>query len=142
MRRRILSLSLLVATAAGCAREEPPTGTGAREAAAGFFEAVVRRDWPTAYAGLHPESRRGLDTAAFIRKAKTYRAALGFEPAKVVVRSCVEQGEQATAHLLLTDALDSRRHSFRESIALKRAPDGWGVVLHRGFGRSVKVQPR
>lgn len=142
MRRILPVLGFLFAALIGCAREGPPTGTGAREAAAAFFEAIVRRDWPTAYAGLHPVSRRGLDSATFTRKAQTYRAALGFEPAKVVVRSCDEQGERATVHMLLTDANDSRRHSYREAIALQRSTDGWRIVLHKGFGRPAKTQPR
>jgi hypothetical protein len=125
----------LCALAAGCGREAAtPAGTGAREAAQGYYEALVRQDWPRAYAALHPQSRGRLGPERFAALAADHRRGVGFEPAAVHVRSCEEQGDEATAYVVLTGVhVTKERH--RDAVRLLRDGDGWGVVLPPTFGR-------
>ena len=133
MSRRLPALGLLLLV--GCGGPPAPAGTGAREAAADYFEALARRDWPAAHDKLAPESRQRFGREVFAGKAQAYRKALGFDLAKVHLRSCEEQGDRAVAHLTLADAADTRKNSYRESVVLRRGPEGSGVVLPKNFGK-------
>jgi hypothetical protein len=128
----------LCALAAGCGREATaPAGTGAREAAQGYYEALVRQDWPRAYDALHPQSRGRLRPEQFAALAADHRRGVGFEPSAVHVRSCEEQGDEATAHVVLTGTnVTKERH--RDAVRLLRDGDGWGVVLPPTFGRPAR----
>ena len=129
-------LVLLAFAMAGCGSPpEPARDTGSRQAAADFFNAITASDWMTAFASLHPESRKNLTAAAFTTRAQVYRKKLGFEPGKVHVGICEEQGDTANAHLTISDASNSRKHRFREAIVVRKAPDRWAVILPANFGR-------
>jgi hypothetical protein len=118
---------------AGCASEH--TGTGAEAAVRGYYEALVRRDWATAYAALTPGSRRQVSAGEFARLGENYRRGLGFEPQTVLVRSCLERGAEATAYLLLRGKGGARYRFYRDAVTLRHGPAGWGVVLPPRFGR-------
>lgn len=136
--RGALLLVVVIAFAvSGCgSREEPsPLGTGARAAATDYFDALAQRNWAAAYAKLDAESKRQVAAAAFARRAEAYVKRLGFDFRKAHLRSCDEQGEKATAHLTLSDRQGTRKHSYRESIMLRRDVQGWGVTLPANFGR-------
>src|SRR5579883_3513646 len=92
------AVAVMVALAAGgCGREAAPAVSEARLAVRSYYVAVVRGDWPAAYALLAPEVQTRLGADDFAALGKTYRAGFGFEPAAVEVRSCDEHGEEATA---------------------------------------------
>ena len=69
----------------GSSPEELP-GTGAKECAHGYFEALIQRDWPKAYALLESKSQKRCSSQQFSRLAQSYRDHLGFEPETVQVR--------------------------------------------------------
>jgi hypothetical protein len=122
---------------AGCGTgPQPPAGTSAAEAVRGFYTALLRQDWPRAYAALHAESRSRWSPEQFARLAAQYRRDLGFEPEQVHVRSCEERGAEATAHVVFTGPGASGPRFFKEAVRLRRGPDGWGVVLAQKFGRA------
>jgi hypothetical protein len=131
--RPLLLLLLLAIAGCGGGPATPP-GTGAREAAAAFFEAIARQDWNAAFDKIHGDSRKGLTLIEFSTRAGNYRKALGFELEKVHVRLCEEQGDKANAHLVLSDANDSRTNSFREAMLLRKEHDEWRIVVPPSFG--------
>jgi hypothetical protein len=134
--RRTWAFGVVVLGAAlGCDRAAPPEpGTGAKEAARGFFEALVRQDWAGAYAALDAASRGRCGAGAFARLAEGYRRQLGFEPTAVQVRACEERGAEATAHVALTGRGAARHRFYRDAVTLRREADGWRVVLPPQFG--------
>lgn len=118
----------------GCGKEPAaPVNTGARDKAREFFEALVRRDTVAAYATLDRDSQARLTRDDFAWLSDHYLRKFGFPATKVVIRFCDEQGGAATAHVLLTTASNSRKESYRESVALKREDSGWAVVLSGQF---------
>jgi hypothetical protein len=128
-----LLLGLLVL--AGCqSRPTVSTGTGAKEKAFDFFDAIRRKDWPAAYTTVDPASRPGLTTDAFARLAEQYRWSIGFEPEQVFVTACDEQAESATAHIVYVGHSQSRQR-HKDGITLRKTVDGWAVVLPANFGR-------
>jgi hypothetical protein len=130
-------LLLLAGSLAGCGSAPPaPERTGAEEAVRAFFEALVRREWPRAFAAVHPESRARWDAGQFARRAADFRAGLGFEPARVGISACEEQGGEAIAHVLITGRAGGRLRHYKDAVVLRRAEGGWGVVLPPGFGRT------
>jgi hypothetical protein len=122
--------------AAGCGHGNAE-GTGAEEVTRTYFEALCRRDWPAAFAALHPDSRRAGEKA-FSRLAASYRRGLGFEPGEVRIRSCEEHGDEAVAHVVITGQVSNRHRSFKDAVVLRHGPGGWGVVLTPRFGRADK----
>jgi hypothetical protein len=82
-----------------------------------------------------PPAKEKLDAANFQKRAETYCGQLGFKLADVQIRTCEEQGSRAIAHVTLADAAGSRKHNWRDSVALERSEKGWGVVLPAQFGR-------
>jgi hypothetical protein len=127
----------LLGWTAGCDKAtEPPAGTGAREAAQSYGEAVCRQDWSQAYAVLHPDSRKNLDEDQFAYLAAAYHTGIGFHPTEVRVRSCEEQSNRAIAHLVFLSDSPARQR-FKETLLLQKSSAGWGVVLPDGFGNSL-----
>jgi hypothetical protein len=123
----------------GCSHSpEQPPGTGAKECAQGYYEALIRQDWPRAFACLDPESRKRSSSSQFSRLAQSYRSGLGFEPDAVHVRACEERGTQATAHVVLTGGGGTKGHRYKDAVTLRRDDDGWHVVLPPGFGQAKK----
>ena len=121
----------------GCSSEPPPqVDTGARQAAAAFYEALIRRDWSSAYGLLDAGSRAICSEQQFAVRAKTYLQHLGFEPRGVQIQFCEEQETAALAHLALAGNDGKRHRRFREGVELRKAADGWAVVLPANFGRS------
>src|SRR5262245_63710570 len=130
---------LLLAGLAGCSRSPAsPTGTGAKEAAQRYFDALLQRDWSHAYAALHPDSQRRCTHEQFSLLAEAFRRNLGFDPETVHVRACEEQGTEAIAHVVLTGrgALQSQR--YRDGITLRQDAGSWRVILQQNFGRKTK----
>jgi hypothetical protein len=130
-----IAVLLLALAAGGCGGEAAPTVSEARATARTFYTAIVREDWPTAYALLAPEVQARLDADAFAALGKQYRTGFGFEPANVEVRSCDEQGDQATAHVVVTGNSASKKNHYRETATLRKGPTGWKVVPPEAFGR-------
>jgi hypothetical protein len=125
----------------GCGRDpSPPAGTGAREAALEFFEALSQKEWSRAYALLHPQSRGRHSLEQFRRLAQNYRGGLGFEPSAVNVRACEEQGDQAIAHVAWTGRTLSRQRNYRDAVQLLRDHGEWGVVLPAQFGHPRRAK--
>jgi hypothetical protein len=114
----------------GCSSPPPTNGTGAREAAHTFAEALVRKDWAAAYAGLATETRQRWTQAEFSRRGEAYLRGLGFEPRTARIRSCVEQGEKAIAHALFS----APRKQYRDGWELRHTTDCWKVSLSAKFG--------
>jgi hypothetical protein len=130
-------LGLLLVGLAGCSwKAVPPPGTGAREAAQAYFEALVRRDWPRAYADLDPESQKHCGPAQFRELAEAYRRTLGFEPEAVHVRSCDERGSEAIAHVVLTGRTASQTRRYKDGAQLRERAGKWHVRLPRALGES------
>jgi hypothetical protein len=127
-RRRRWLVYLVALGLLGCGAA-PLAGTGAREAAQAYFEALIRRDWPTAYTLLHPESRRRLTADEFAGLAAAYRRRLGFEPEEVRIRACEEHGQDATAHVVIAGRLPRSPRHFKDALTLKRDDGLWKVVL-------------
>jgi hypothetical protein len=131
---RDICLGVLVVAGCGPAPTTLP-GTGSREAVRTFFEALVRRDWAAAYEQFDADSRAHCDRDAFARRATSYLQTLGFEPERVHVRACDEQGDGALAHVILLGA-DEVRQRFKDAVPLRREASGWAVVLPPAFGQS------
>jgi hypothetical protein len=128
---------LLLAGLAGCSRESAPAaGTGAREAAQDYYEALLQRDWKQAYAALDPESRKHCTQEQFTRLAEAYRRNLGFEPEQVHIQSCDENGSEAIAHVVLLGRTSSRSLRYKDGITLRNSAEGWRVILPQTFGRN------
>ncbi len=125
----------LASVLAGCDRAAAPAGSGAREAAHAYYEALLRRDWPKAYAALHPDSRKRLGGEQFAQRAQAYRRDLGFEAEKVHVRACEERGAEAVAHVTLDGRSAGKGRHYRDAVTLRRGDAGWGVVLAPNFGQ-------
>src|SRR6516164_9919929 len=131
----LLCLAVLAAVL-GCGKSAaPPADTGSAGAAREYGEAVCRRDWPRAYALLHPDSRRRYSAEQFARLAATYRQGIGFEPEKVHLRAHEEHGDEAIIHLNFTGLAGGKRKFYKESLQLRRDGTQWLVVLPLPFGR-------
>jgi hypothetical protein len=132
--RKTWSGLLLLAGLAGCGpAPAEPVDTGAREAVRTYYESVLRQDWRQAYDVLHPESQKRWPRDEFVRLAQAYRRNLGFEPKQVQIRSCDEQGAEATAHVVITGT--SSRQRYNDAVVLRQHAGSWRVVLPNKFGR-------
>lgn len=122
---------------AGCSAPPPtaPAGTGAKEAARAYFEGIVRKDWPAAYATLAAEAKAKVSADRFVRLGDDYRRNLGFDPEIVHVTDCDEHGDAAVAHVTLTGK-GAHHRRFKDAVTLKRDAAGWAVVLPANFGRA------
>jgi hypothetical protein len=113
--------------------------TGAEEVARGYFEALVRKDWASAYGALDPDSRGRYDKDQFAQLAEQYRSSFGFEPREANLWSCDEHDDQATAHVTFKGRAGSSLKFRRDAVSLRRRGTAWAVVLPANFG---KVKPR
>jgi hypothetical protein len=125
---------------AGCSpTSDTIPGTGAREAAQSYYEALLRHDWAEAYAALHPDTRTRCSEQQFAKRAGQYCQTLGFEPQAVHVRSCEEHNSEAIAHVVFTGNSAGNQKLYKEAVTLRRSEAGWGVVLPMNFG-TAKVR--
>jgi hypothetical protein len=120
----------------GCGRvpEEPP-GTGAKECAQTFFEALIHRDLPKAYAALDPQSQTRCSSQQFSVLAQRYHTNLGFAPQEVQVWACEERGTEAIAHVVLTGRTTIHHRRYKDAVTLRRT-DHWRVVMPSNFGHA------
>lgn len=130
MKPFLIPLAILVV---GCGAP-PPAGTGAKESAQGFYEALVAKDWPRAYSAVAAESKAGLSVEQFAKLGEAYRRGVGFDPQTVRLTACDENGAGAVAHVTLTGP-GAGRHRYKDAITLRRDDDRWVVVLPSGFGK-------
>ncbi len=128
---------------AGCALlgcngvpEETP-GTGAKECAQAYCDALIRKDWPRAYALLDLQSQKRCSSQQFTRLALSYRDHVGFEPETVQVQACEERAAEATAHLVLTGHTSGHHRRYKDAVTLRRT-DNWHVILPSNFGQTKK----
>jgi hypothetical protein len=133
---RSCALVLMLAGLAGCGRT-PPTqlDTGAREAVRDFYEGLLLQDWQRAYAVVDPGSQNRCTSEEFVRRALSYRRSLGFEPEKLLIRSCEEHGDEALAHVVFTGHMASHERRYNDAVVARRNSGKWGVVLPSDFGR-------
>lgn len=134
-----LSWGLLLAGVLGCGRETgTPELVSPKKVIEAYYSALLRRDWPSAFALLHPADQAGRDPREFSRLAQDYWRGLGFEPATVRVPFCHARGVTATAQVTLLGrppaCVPSVRAASptwvrRETLALRRSEDGWRVLL-------------
>lgn len=123
------------AAAAGCGG--PPTepaDTGSRAAAKAFFAAVARKDWAAARDLLPPADRAAVTADRFARLGEAYRQRFGFDPTDVRVPACDEDGDAATAHVVVTGR-GHGRHRWKDAVRLRKDGAAWYVLPPAGFGR-------
>lgn len=116
---------------------EEPAQTGAKECLQGYYEALIRKDWPRAYGFLDARSQRRCGLQPFIGLAQRYHSQLGFEPEAVQVRACEERGAEATGHVVLTGRAGNHPRRYKDAVTLRRS-EGWRVVLPANFGQTRK----
>jgi hypothetical protein len=134
-KRRLFCAVALIAVGCGKSHEDPSAfDTGAKEAVRVFYSAIVNRDWPVAYAVVHPDGRRGWSQGQFAGRADTYRKQLGFEPITVRVPTCEEHGQEATAHLEISGK-GGGRTIYKDAITLRNFDGRWLIVLPANFGQ-------
>jgi hypothetical protein len=134
--RRACAGLIVLAVLSGCGHTpEPPAGTGAREAAQGYLEGLLRQDWQQAYDALHSDSKKRVSLQAFTRRAQAYRKRIGFEPEELHLQSCAEKETEAIVRVVWTGPAGSRQRRYRDAVILRRESDGWGVVVLESFGR-------
>jgi hypothetical protein len=121
--------ALLVFVLAGCSAPATAPDSGARAIVRDYYEALVRKDWQSAYAALHAESRAKVSAAQFAQQADRYRRHLGFEPKEIAVRSCEEHGTEALARIVIKGQNSGKPRSYKDAVLLRQAASGWGVVL-------------
>jgi hypothetical protein len=130
---------LSVVLIAGCSKTPiHPPGTGSKEAAQIYFEALIRREWEQAYSILDAGSKARCNKEQFSCLAQNYRNSLGFEPEGVQVRAYDEQGAQATVHVVLTGHAATKDRRYKDAITLRRDDDGWHVVMPQNFGQATE----
>ena len=141
---RILQLAKFHALWVGCLligcgpASEEQAGTGAKECAENYFQAVLDHDWTKAYTTLDESGRKRWTTATFAELGKKYRRELGFEPREIHVRACEEHGDEATAHVVLVGPATAKEGRSKEAVLLRRNEGRWQVVLSPTFGRAAK----
>jgi hypothetical protein len=129
MRRSLAWSSLLLTIVlAGCTGTASPADTGAERVARAYYEAIIRKDWDRAFGVV--ENKAPGEGKHFAIQAERFRRRLGFEPDEVVIRSCGERGDEATAHVLLR----GRGHLCKDTVVLHKANGTWQVVLPPRFG--------
>jgi hypothetical protein len=125
----------IVAALTGCNEAPAPVaGTGAAEAAQDYYEALLRKDWPRAYALLDQASRNRIPAQPLGLALRQLRP-LDFEPTAVYVRACEENADGAIAHVVLTGQAAGRQRFYRDTLVLRRDSGGWRVVLSAKFGQ-------
>ncbi|WP_029629662.1 nuclear transport factor 2 family protein [Zavarzinella formosa] len=128
---------VLLAGLVGCSSSTPPAApdTGAKKVVQDYGEAVVRRNWPKAYALLHPDNHKQWPLEQFTRLAESYRRNLEFEPQRLHIRSCEEQTDRVVAHVVFIGGNSHQRHSFNDGLTLYQAEGKWLILLTPKFGK-------
>lgn len=127
-------LAGIIGLALGCGTVPAPSrGTGAREAALGFFEAVIDSDAERAYAYLSDRSK-AQSLPQFAARARSYCRHTDIEPKEVKVTSCDELDTQAVAHIVLVNG--SKR--YKDAALLHREATDWKITLPAHFGQKRK----
>lgn len=135
-RARSPGLVILLLALAGCGQGPAPApGTGAKEVVEQFCDALCRREWKQAHDCLHPADRKRYPLPQFSRVADSFRKKLGFDPERVVVRSCEEQETRAVAHVTFSGNSTLGRQQYRDGMTLVRAEGSWRILLLQHFGR-------
>lgn len=130
-----IAVTVLAALIAGCSPAPTATaGTGAETAVHAYYDALLKKDWPRAYAALHADSRQEHDADAFGRLAENYLKAIGFEPKEFRIRSCEEHGNEAVAHVSWVGSGNNKQRSYKDAVKLMRSGTQWLVVLPPNFG--------
>jgi hypothetical protein len=133
--RRCVTLIFMALLLGGCQGANPsPQGTGAKETAQRYYEAIIQQDWAKAYSTLHPDTSRNINLEQFTASAKRFRQRIGFEPGQTFVRSCDEQAQSAMAHIVICGQPPHTHLQFMDAIAMHRTEGGWAVVLPENFG--------
>jgi hypothetical protein len=101
-----------------------------------YYEALLRRDWPTAYAALDADSQAWCNLALFSQLAEQYVRNLGMESPEVHLRSCEEHGDQGVAHVTIMGQGHNKQGLYKDGLTLRRGTQGWRIVLSPKFGRS------
>lgn len=138
MKRRSLTrvfLMLICLTPSCREPARPVTGTGAGEAAQGFYAGLLVQDWSRAYQILSPASRKRCTEQQFIARAIRHLQRMGFEPKEMHLRSCDERGKDAIAHITLTGHNQTHQRFYKDALALVREETGWYVTLSPLFGQ-------
>jgi hypothetical protein len=137
-RRNWLAGGLLAGLYIGCRTAAPTsTGSGARELALTFFQAIVGNDLTAAYAALDEDSRIRVPAGRFASLATAYIDGIGFVPRSAQVTACEEQGDRAIAHVVLTGRTAAHQR-YKDVATLRRNADTWGVVLASNFGQKKR----
>ncbi len=129
-----VGLALLLA-ATGCEATPQHHGTGAKEMAQHYYDALWQRDWRTAYADLDADSRSRCGEHQFASLGAKYWRDLGFVPQEVHLRSCDEHGDRAVAHVTFTGLSAGRERFHKDGIVLRCQNGTWQVVLSPKFGQ-------
>ena len=136
--RRTFALVLLLAC--GCAEKPPPASpdTGAKDAAAAFFGGLIVGEPQRAYDLLDPESQRRVTPERFAQLAAAYSRNVGFTAEKVHFQTCEEQGDSATARVVLIGRAPGHSRRYADGITLRRIDGRWRVVLPANFGHRTR----
>lgn len=133
-----LCFMLAMAAVLGCAKTSTQQeGTGARDQAEEYFDAITAQDWPRAYATLHSDSQKRYSLKEFAQLAQRYRRGLGFELQSVHIRACDERESDAIAHATLTGRNAGGQRQYRDAVSLRRNNAGWGIMLPPRFGQPI-----
>lgn len=127
--------ALTLVWVSGC-RSGAAADTGARGAVEGYFEAVVRQDWPSAYAVLDPEVQSRWRLEEFSQRAAKYHKGLGIQPETVRVRYCEEHAREATAQVIVRGKAARTHKTHKDAVVLRKSGDKWSVMLPADFGQS------
>jgi hypothetical protein len=133
---RSLPVLLVGGLLAGCGRVPDDTvDTGAKECVQTFYQALIDRDWPGAYAVVEPQQQKTLSPEQFGQLCQRFWASLGFEPEAIHIQACQEHGSEAVAHVVLTGRSADQQGRYKDAVSLHRGADGWRIVLLATFGR-------
>jgi len=137
MKRQATVFLLTLLGAAGCGSTRPtdPGDTGSKAAVLAYFQGILRKDWQSVYAMLTPETQKKFSPQRFESQAKVTRLRIGFEPEDVHIRSCEENGNDATAHVILLTKNPTHKRRFVDGITAKRIEGQWRIVLPDNYGR-------
>ena len=125
------ALLIAIASLAGCRGDlpSPTVDTGAKETAIGYFTAFANGDAAGAYSNLDSDIRGKVSADAFARQTTAYKRKVGYHVDRVHVQTCEENGDVATAHVVLIGRSAGHSRRFEDAVALRRRDGKWGVVL-------------
>jgi hypothetical protein len=136
---RVGVLAALLFAVAGCGQKPAPSlpDTGSRQAAEEFFGSLITSQPARAYELLDPDSKRRVSADRFNALGQAYAKNLGFPAEKVHIQACEEQGDSATAHVVLTGSDGTHARRYSDGITLRRTAGRWGVILPANFGQKT-----